>query len=447
MKCAQIPFFLSTFLLFCTSQPTWAGGSFSGGENGVACFANEMEANAAVDKDGRIHPSFKPKIKSLYASEFWEGEAQENPCNLRMRFLRPRPKDSVDEFIERAFTLTYVKQDRHLLLDLFQRTSTDLVPFEQWSPETQVDPVQDHAVSVNSKSCLPKKANTTAHCRIVQIARWDKAGDGTFKVTFDKDLYVKLDQLNRALVRAHETLYIVASKMGHDRSEKIRAFVSFLFNEVDLQNFKNPNRALSQALVKEGLMLYPGLLESLPSSRKPTKLFYEYKEMLEEMELWGRPHGLSVSDVFGKYALTFLMTLESKEKLTDEKALLWEVGRLGEHFDHLLDDSPVLINGKSVSVLSEVCWGPSLTFHGTFGLVLDKIREGHFRIAKSDQKAIEQYRSPPMKLPPPGTSTCAQIQKLQPQDDLAKEYLAMCIQRERANRYCVQKGFEWKPKK
>lgn len=441
-----------------TSVAGATGGSFSGGENGVACFSSSAVAAKALDAEGRILPTFKKKILKLYAAEYWEGAAPENPCRLGVTFVEPvglklkmpAAQRSVDQLIEDALASKYFEKNRHLFLELVHRTRTEVAPFTRWNPRRQLDPVNDNAVSVDSRSCRPAQPNTTSQCRIVQIARWDRGVDDQYTVTFDQDLYhhPSFDNVNRALVRMHETLYIIAGKLGHHRAELVRAFVRFIFQGTDFGNFRDPDRELAGAMVRNGLAFYPGLLAARPDAQLTPRM-RAYVAFLETMTRWATEHGgLTIGAVATNetLALRFLADVEGSGVLTDEMAFLWEAGRQGEYFDRLLDGSQIEVDGKAVSAMTEACFGPSLAYHGTFSLVLVKILEGHWALPADRIEELRRLSKRPMRISE-RLDTCEIIRETLPQDELSGKYYAMCRLRERANRYCVQSGFEWRARR
>jgi len=425
------------------SLPSLAGGSFSGGEDSVVCFASEEIAKKAISSEGRLKSAYLDQITKIYSAEYWEGAAAENRFNKKIKFLRPGRNQSTEDFIHNMLRLRFVDQNRHLLFELIEHTKIKTVAKEDWQPVDAVPEIDD---SIVSTAAAPQ-------CRVLQIARWDRLQGGKYQVTFDKNLFEhpKFDALNKAIVQTHEIIYVLAGKLGHRRSEKVRAFVSFLFSDIPFDPTRSPDEYIAGAVMIHGLALYPSLLELLPAGTEDLgdlSRRKSYQQLIDQIEIWSSRNQKTMVDIVGNTdtALKFFRAMDKDLSLTDEIAFIWEAGRFGYFFDHLIDgrDSKVTnASGVTSDPFYEACFQPYFRYAGLFTLILHELSTK--RVWTADKGVHEElYRlsRKPFDLQAK-KSTCEVIKKISPFDALAERYYGLCQLRERAHRYCVRNGMIW----
>ena len=209
--------------------------SGGGGGSGVACFANENDAELAraARASGQPFPRhLLSKIVDLETTDHWELRGNE--------FIEPEPNETSVTYLERfikdyldSASPLFAKKLRNALvrLKLDKGLATDLTG--------HLKPIAD----TGSVLGLDQK---NGHCALVQIAvrraRTDKNGKIEAVVGIDQDLFNLLgmknssisrkDQvINQAMLRLHEAIYLLGYGLGHKTSEQSRLLTGVFFSK------------------------------------------------------------------------------------------------------------------------------------------------------------------------------------------------------------------------
>lgn len=214
------------------------GSTGGGGGDGIACFLDPATAEAAFETEGRLKTHALSDIKSLSVAEYWEYQTTENVFSL------PRPGESEDSFTQRildhwrpygSYFFSKLDLSRKILdqYGVIQFTTVPLRKIDDTGP---------------SRKPLP------SNCRRIQIAeRTQELGNfpnPQVSLKIDANLWnllLKLNgdsigTLNQALLKTHESIYLLGSALGQQKSEDTRKLVSFLFSETISKNFETTPR-------------------------------------------------------------------------------------------------------------------------------------------------------------------------------------------------------------
>lgn len=201
------------------------GWGSSGGGSGVACFRTDSDAEVAqkyIARNEALPHDLIEKMQSLEVLDYWEWK----------QYQEYEIIDASGKSTEQILNLVQKNMSVSLPLFAYQLEQAGAaIEIAQWDPKVSVPRIFD----ADPKFALPD------NCRLVQLAARHtkesyKAGNGpsdktpTVKVEVNKDLYQRLDNLNKAILIVHEQLYLLGQMTGHSKSNDIRKVVMNFFN-------------------------------------------------------------------------------------------------------------------------------------------------------------------------------------------------------------------------
>lgn len=201
----------------------------SGGGSGVACFKSTslaQEAKSYVAQNRTLPIEIIEQIDTVETLDFWE--AKDILAGRLKHFSKKKPEVILDE--------VYWNFSHLFPLFVFRlEQASQLIHFSDWEPTATLPKISD----IRIRKELP------AHCILVQLAvRWTKEKDFStnkpfqslprVKVEFNPFLYDKLDNINKAVLKLHEQLYLLSQLNGETTSDTIR-HLSVLFLTEDFK--------------------------------------------------------------------------------------------------------------------------------------------------------------------------------------------------------------------
>lgn len=373
--------FLRMLVALFLPVAAWAGGSFSGGEDGVVCFPDAPTAEAAVE-NGVLKSEYKSKVSKVYAAEYWEGAAAENPCNARIRFKsyrtsagNLRARDMI------SFAMLHLGIYRPNLVKRLDEIET-LIGFDRWDAVTAVEPVDDSEISESPGGgyCRMSQVPKSSNCRVVQLARRDQIGPKKYRITFDAELYRKLDPLNQAMVQLHERVYLLGSLLGHKRSENTRFLVMTLFED----RAAGEARAFGAALLAGDFSLYSELIDLEPHRPQPSSedgRIRSYERLYDLVNEWADRHRMTVFKALTSYYPQFIQDMIRDGHLTGEMALMLYASMSSAKFDDLIDRRPDREHlwaeyGRKMTALEKACMQTQMDYRIAFDVLRATVRMG-----------------------------------------------------------------------
>lgn len=195
-------------------------GDGSGGSTGDGGGGQGVECN------DQAKPEFRNKIfvRDLFEAVHNHGRKLKNVSNSQnAEKVSPEGRSVLTESLKRFYGPASSRLD--FVNDNFWMEFEQKISFI--GDDRELVPSRD----ANSPIALPK------NCKIVQIAYWDETAgnteDGTLYVK--KDLWLKLDQLNKIGLLAHEYFFKIARKAKYRNSDYTRYKVGQLLAETGLQ--------------------------------------------------------------------------------------------------------------------------------------------------------------------------------------------------------------------
>ncbi len=216
------------------SSPQAMGDWESSGGDGVVCGSGNSEEIKILDEWEFLSNSTDYETQYDFSSYF-SGEKL-----TPYEFTSGMTGNEILEFVfTRLWELTPLFGQR--LVDLNQR-----FPLKDWVA-TEED------IEVNDSQPI---AELPSECKLVQIAnRKTLSTEGQVpetKIYYNKSLFDRLNEFQKAMLMTHEFIYLLAKEGGHPTSDSIRRLIAFVFSkefhDVDVPSegsFSGPYRAMS----------------------------------------------------------------------------------------------------------------------------------------------------------------------------------------------------------
>lgn len=313
------------------------GGWVSGGGEGLACWSTQELADVALDHEGRLTAEGRKTMTSLSMADIREQGAE--PPTL------PQPGEKVDDYIWRLLTVK-----AKITGAFFSEVLNSLLIETGIGDETKWQDQPEGLAKLDDAG--ERWGGSKPNCRFVQIAlRLENRQPGQItqvKMRYDRDLYERLYWMNekrepglgvfnQAVLKLHETFYLIRTEMGYHDSDAARLMLRTWLGTgewvqcEDQRTCHNARILFKVNLLMAGYNEYPVVLDMVDPSPAP-----EFSYLSRRRAFASRAHkALKILHGFSRanelnWQINFVTTPKMREKfeevfepqLNDEEAFL-----------------------------------------------------------------------------------------------------------------------------